>query len=204
MKKLKGWLNFTRTTGFSFRALSIHPSIHPNIQPLYRITGPFKGYPRWVTDHPIIFTLYFLVFTSSTFHAHIHKVSKCGSQLFHVRLSVYPMNLFALNLDVTDKWSRDIVFSIATGYGPVGPVIESRLRRDFPHLSRPALGPTQLPIKWASSFFPESKAAGTWRCPPTPSIADVKGNVELYLYSHSEPSWPVLGWTYDLQLRRNM
>jgi hypothetical protein len=34
------------------------------------------------------------------------------------------------------------VVGIATGYGLDGPGIESRWRRDFPHLSRPALGPT--------------------------------------------------------------
>jgi hypothetical protein len=31
---------------------------------------------------------------------------------------------------------------IATGYGLDGPGIESRWGRDFPHLSRPAMGPT--------------------------------------------------------------
>ena len=34
---------------------------------------------------------------------------------------------------------------IATRYGLVGPGIESRWGRDFPHLSRPAPGPTQPP-----------------------------------------------------------
>jgi hypothetical protein len=38
--------------------------------------------------------------------------------------------------------------SIATGYGLDGPGIESLLRRDFLHLSRPALGPTQPPVQW--------------------------------------------------------
>jgi hypothetical protein len=38
------------------------------------------------------------------------------------------------------------------------------------------------------------KAAGAWRWPPTPSSAEVKETVELYLYT-SGPSWPVLGWT---------
>jgi hypothetical protein len=37
---------------------------------------------------------------------------------------------------------------IATGYGLDGPGIESRWGRDFPHLSSPALEPTQPPVQW--------------------------------------------------------
>jgi len=36
---------------------------------------------------------------------------------------------------------------IATGYGMDGPGIESLCGRDFPHLSRPALRPTQHPVQ---------------------------------------------------------
>jgi hypothetical protein len=39
--------------------------------------------------------------------------------------------------------------------------------------------------------FSWGKAAGAWRYPP-PSSAEVKGRIELYLYSHSGPSWPVV------------
>jgi hypothetical protein len=37
---------------------------------------------------------------------------------------------------------------IATGYGLDGLGIESQWRRDFPHLFRPTLGPTQPPVQW--------------------------------------------------------
>jgi hypothetical protein len=39
------------------------------------------------------------------------------------------------------------VVGIATGYGLECLVIESLCRRDFPHLSRPALGPIQPPVQ---------------------------------------------------------
>jgi hypothetical protein len=42
----------------------------------------------------------------------------------------------------------DSSVGIATRYGPDGPEIESWCRRDFPHPSRPSLGPTQPPIQW--------------------------------------------------------
>jgi hypothetical protein len=40
------------------------------------------------------------------------------------------------------------IVGIATGYGLDGPGIKSRWGRDFPHLSRPALGPALSPVQW--------------------------------------------------------
>jgi hypothetical protein len=37
---------------------------------------------------------------------------------------------------------------IAISYGLNGPGIETRWERDFPHLSKPSLGPTQPPVQW--------------------------------------------------------
>jgi hypothetical protein len=49
---------------------------------------------------------------------------------------------------------------IAIGYGLDGPGIESRWGRDFPHLSRPALRPTQPHVQWVTGLSRGWKAAG--------------------------------------------
>jgi hypothetical protein len=66
--------------------------------------------------------------------------------------------------------------------------------QDFAHRSRPALGPTQPPVKWLLDFFPGGKTARAWRWPSTLSNTEVKGRVDLYFYYPSRPSWPVLVW----------
>jgi hypothetical protein len=88
-------------------------------------------------------------------------------------------------------WGRDSSVGIETRDELDGPGIESRWRRDFPHMSRPVLGPSQLPIN-GYRVFPGGKVAGAWCWPPTPSSTEVKERVELYLYCPSGPSWPVL------------
>ena len=60
---------------------------------------------------------------------------------FSAKVGNYP----ASNICVGGSGS---VVDIATAYGLDGPGIESRWGRDFPHLSRPALRPTQPPVQW--------------------------------------------------------
>jgi hypothetical protein len=62
---------------------------------------------------------------------------------------------------------------IATGYGLDGPEIESWWGRDFPHLSRPALGPTQPPVHWAPGLPGGKKRPGRDADPSPPSCAEV-------------------------------
>jgi hypothetical protein len=55
-------------------------------------------------------------------------------------------------------WDNSV--DIATRYGLDGPGIESRWDQDFPHPSRPALGPTQPPIHWVPGLFQELSGRG--------------------------------------------
>jgi hypothetical protein len=86
-----------------------------------------------------------------------------------------------------------ILVGIATRYGLDGPGLEFRWGRDFPHPSRPALGPIQPPVQRVPGVKRQERGVDH---PPT-SSAEVKERVELYLYSPSGPSWTVLGWTFS-------
>jgi len=63
--------------------------------------------------------------------------------------------------------------------------------QDFPHSSRPGhAGKTR---KTPPGCFPRVEGPGRGLDHPTLSNAEVKERVELNLYSHSGPSWPVKG-----------
>jgi hypothetical protein len=55
----------------------------------------------------------------------------------------------------------DSLVGTATRYGLDGPGIQSRWGQDFPHLSRPALGPTSHLHNGYRAFF-GGKTAGAW------------------------------------------
>jgi hypothetical protein len=77
---------------------------------------------RWATD----WTLCKAVVSSSSVNSFV----------------ILPQTLLFLAL------GRDSSVGAANGYGMDGPGIESRWTRDFPNLSRSALGTTQLPVQW--------------------------------------------------------
>jgi hypothetical protein len=65
-------------------------------------------------------------------------------------------------------------------HGLEGPVIESRWGRDFPHLSRPALRPTQPPVQWVPGLSRGKVRPGREADPSPLSSAEVKKRVQLY------------------------
>ena len=81
---------------------------------------------------------------------------------------------------------RDSSVGIAIRYGLDGPEIESLWGRDFPHLSRPALRPTQPPVKWVPGLSRGKVRPGRNADPSPPPSAEVKNRVELYLYTSTK------------------
>ena len=77
---------------------------------------------------------------------------------------------------------RDSSVGIATRYGLDGPEIECRWWRDFPHPSRPALGPTQPPVQWVPGLSRRYSGRGVVLSPTPIFSAEVLNRVELYLY----------------------
>jgi hypothetical protein len=63
---------------------------------------------------------------------------------------------------------------ITTGYGLDGPGIESRWGRDFPHLSRPALGPTQPPVQLVPGLSPGIESGRGVTLTPHPLLLQKK------------------------------
>jgi hypothetical protein len=83
----------------------------------------------------------------------------CNS-LLPIRANLILLDLITWLIFDEDTYYKDGPGSsvgIAKDYGLDGPGIESWWGRDFPRLSRPALGPTQPPIQWVQGFFPRVK-----------------------------------------------
>jgi hypothetical protein len=97
--------------------------------------------------------------------------------------------------DALNKFSRSInvLYRLATGWTVPGSNPRGvEIFRTCPD------GPWGLPSLLYNGYrvsFPGAKQTGRGANQPPPSSAEVKGRVELHLYSPSGPSWPVLGRT---------
>jgi len=92
------------------------------------------------------------------------------------------------------RMGRNSSVGITTRYGPDGPGIESRWGVRFSALVQTGPGACPASYTMGTGSFLGVK----WCWPPTPSSAEVKERVELYLYSPYGPSWPVLGVNFIL------
>ena len=93
-----------------------------------------------------------------------YQATTTSFQVFSTSLPITPPTLRRhIFLATESAQGRGSSVSIVTRYGPEGPGIESRWRRDFPHPTRPVLRPTQPPIQWVPGLFTRGKAAGAWR-----------------------------------------
>ena len=90
----------------------------------------------------------------------------------------------------------DSSVGVATRYGLDGPGIESRWGASFsaPLQTGPGAHPTSYTM--GNGSFPEVKRPGFDVDHQPPSSTAVKERIELYLYSPSGPSWPVLEQIY--------
>ena len=90
------------------------------------------------------------------------------------------------------------VVGMVTGYVLDGPGIEFRWGRDFLHLSRPALGPTQPPVQWVPAFSPGVKSGRGVMLTPHPLLVlwSRKGRAIPLLPLWAV--WPVQGCTFYL------
>ena len=110
-------------------------------------------------------------------------------------LHTYKQNTILTKYKTTYK-DRDSSVGIATRYGLDGPGIESRWG---PRFSAPGqTGPGAHPASYimGTGSFPGVKRPGRGVDYPPPSNVEVEGRVELYIYSPSGPSWPVIGKSF--------
>jgi hypothetical protein len=96
---------------------------------------------------------------------------------------------------------RDSSVGIATRYGLAGPGIESQWGARLFAPVQTGSGVHSASYTMGAGTFPEVKRPGRGVDHPSPFSAEVKERVELYLYSPSGPSWPVLRSTLPLPLR---
>ena len=90
-----------------------------------------------------------------------------------------------------DLSARDSSVPVATRYGLEGPGIESRWARFSALVQTGSKAPSLQHNGYR--VVPGLKRPGCGVDHPYPSSAEVKERAELYLYSPSGPSWPVLG-----------
>jgi hypothetical protein len=128
--------------------------IHP---PLLRNVFLFVYYMLFYSLFILIFNVLYALYIFYTHMCYIYFISEktvsysrrtllhSASLVLYKYVYIYILQTFYILQYMCG--GLDTSVGIATRYGLDGPRIEFRWGRDFPHLSRPALGPTQPPVK---------------------------------------------------------
>ena len=85
--------------------------------------------------------------------------------LFHMKYSHFSLSLFCSVTYISNESTqggRNSVVGVVTRYILEVLGCESRLGRNYPYPSRPALGSTQPSVEWVADHFPGVKAARAW------------------------------------------
>jgi hypothetical protein len=96
--------------------------------------------------------------------------------------------ILKVHIRVGSNWSR---YSDSLRAGRSGDQIPVEMRFSSPVQTGPGAHPASYTMGTGS--FPGVERPGRGVDHPPPSRAEVKERVELYLYSPSGPSWPVIG-----------
>jgi hypothetical protein len=106
-----------------------------------------------------------------------HTVLICGFAMSIQHDTSYCSTMFLMLIKVlyiylTPPFTSGLgsLVSVATGYRLDGLGIKSRWGWDFPHLSRPALGPTQPPVQWVSGLSRGIKSSQVMTLTPHPFL----------------------------------
>jgi hypothetical protein len=109
-------------------------------------------FTKWcVNTGPNSPKIYSLFLRNHMFIRFCLKIHKCTHDDHVVYFCFFYLQNYLTDYDTTK-----------TCYELDGPGIESQWRRDFPHPSRPALGPFQPPTQWVPGPCLADKAAGAW------------------------------------------
>ena len=112
-----------------------------------------RSFSRWINDVLWKFKMTMVHYGCGYYYYHHHY------QLLLLR----PLSLLHILPPLLPSYyhhCRDTSVGIAARLD--GPGIESWCKRDLPHLSRPALKPTQTPIQWIPGLFSGGKTAEAW------------------------------------------
>ena len=111
-----------------------------------------------------------------------------------INLNVFIHHFVLLLLLLLLVVGRYSVVCIATRYGPAGPGIASRWKEILRIRPDRPLGQPSLLYNGYRVSFQGVKRPGRGVDLRTPSSAEVKERVKLYLYFPSGTTWPVPGW----------